>query len=840
MRTLLPALAGLLCVSPLIGAEIPAYRDKAAPVEARVDDLLPRLTLDEKLALLGGDQEFYIRAIPRLGLPAVRMADGPLGVRNYGPSTAYPATVGLAATWDEDAAHEYGSSVGRDARARGVGIMLGPAVNIMRVPENGRNFEYLSEDPFLASVFAAGVVSGIQSQGVVATVKHFAANNQETERDTIDARVGERALREIYLPAFRAAVERGGAWAVMAAYNRLNGTYCSANDWLNNKVLKGDWGFKGVLMSDWSAAHDTLGVANGGLDLEMPSGKYMNAATLKPLLDSGKVSEATIDDKVRRILRLEIANGFLDRDLAPLGPKDDPRSDAVALRVAREAVVLLKNEHNALPLSQKRTKTIVVLGPNAANYPSGGGSAHVEPLHYVSLVEGLKKVAGPKVKVDVIPGPGPELLDRLVATAAYEGPLKLEFLKGRGRDHTVVATLSDTRIDHSWKEDPAPGVALSSYSARWTGSIRAPASGSYIFLVRSHGNVSVNLDGKKIIASWFSSSDTLYAEATLEAGRSYPIEVSARYDGQGSSAVRFAWGPTPPLLTDAEAARVRAADAVIVCAGYNLMLEGEGADRPFELPQGQPELIRRAAELNTRTVVVLNSGGAVATQDWIDHVPALLEAWYPGQEGGRALAEILMGTTNPSGKLPVSFERQRRDSASYGNYPGSGGKVNYAEGILVGYRWFDAKGIKPLFPFGFGLSYTAFHYGNLHVDTTDKDQVTMTFEVTNNGGRAGAEVAQVYISPPVASKVQRPVRELKGFCRLNLAPEETKTVQVILERSAFEYFDETKGAWAVEPGSYTIEVGASSRKIILTEPLSLPVAPPSATRGAGTAVKAQP
>ncbi|HEY5078488.1 MAG TPA: glycoside hydrolase family 3 N-terminal domain-containing protein, partial [Opitutaceae bacterium] len=332
-QRLLASAIGLLAAALPGRADPPEpYRDKAAAVEARVADLLPRLTLDEKLSLLGGDRDFFIRAIPRLGLPAVKMADGPLGVRNYGLSPAYPATVGLAASWDADLAREFGASVGRDARARGVDIMLAPAVNIMRVPQNGRNFEYLSEDPYLAGAFATQIVEGIQGEGVVATVKHFAANNQETERGEIDVRVGERALREIYLPAFRAAVEKGHAWAVMNAYNRLNGTYCTANDWLNNKVLKGDWGFQGVLMSDWGAAHETLGVANGGLDLEMPSGEFMNAASLKPLLASGQVSQATIDDKVRRILRLEIANGFLDRaPAADPAPKDDPRSAAVAL-----------------------------------------------------------------------------------------------------------------------------------------------------------------------------------------------------------------------------------------------------------------------------------------------------------------------------------------------------------------------------------------------------------------------------------------------------------------------------------------------------------------------------
>jgi beta-glucosidase len=818
-RALLAAL-GLVAIQPA-RADAPAvYRDKAADVEARVDDLLPRLTLDEKLSIIGGDREFYIRAIPRLGLPEVKMADGPLGVRNYGPSTAYPATIGLAASWDGDLAREFGASVGNDARARGVGIMLGPAVNINRVPQNGRNFEYLSEDPYLAGAVAAQIVSGMQSRGVVATVKHFAANNQETERGTIDARVSERALEEIYLPAFRAAVLQGHAWAVMCAYNRLNGTYCSANDWLNNKVLKGDWGFKGVLMSDWGAAHDTLGATNGGLDLEMPSGAFMNPAALKPLLDSGKVIQATIDHKVRRILRLEVANGFLDREQEiPSTPKDDPRSAAVALKIAREAIVLLKNDRAALPLAGKKVRKIVVLGPNAAGFPAGGGSAHVEPFHYVSVVEGLRKAA-PKARIDAIAGPGPELLGRLVATAAYEGPLKLEFLKGDWSNRTVIASQPDARIDHDWQgREPAAGVPLAGYWARWSGTIRPPATGKYIFLVQNHGNVNVKVDGKDVIESWSNASDTLFAQVQLEGGKSYPVAVEVRYDDQGSPAVRFAWGAAPPLLTEDEAERVRGADAVVVCAGFNIMLEGEGSDRPYELPNDQTELILKAAALNPRTIVVLNSGGVVATADWIGHVPALLQAWYPGQEGGRAVAEIIMGAVNPSGRLPITYEKRREDSPSFGNYPGSNGTVNYAEGILVGYRWFDAKGIAPLFPFGFGLTYTTFSYNQLNVEPMTDGRWAVTFQVTNNGTQTGTEVSELYVSPPVSSKAGRPIRELRGFSRATLLTDQSIAVTIILDRSAFSYFDETRHDWVVEPGSYTVEVGSSSRNILLNSPV---------------------
>jgi beta-glucosidase len=821
-RALLAAL-GLGAVAAPRGGAAPATPDKAAAVEARVEDLLGRLTPDEKLSLLGGDRDFYIRAVPRLGIPEIKMADGPLGVRNYGPSTAYPATIGLAASWDTGLAREFGASMGSDARSRGVNIMLAPAVNINRVPQNGRNFEYLSEDPYLAASMATQIVTGLQSQGVAATVKHFAANNQETERGTIDARVSERALREIYLPAFQAAVQEGHAWAVMSAYNRLNGTYCSANDWLNNKVLKGDWAFQGVLMSDWGAAHDTLGVANGGLDLEMPSGQFMNAATLKPLLASGQVTQATIDDKVRRILRLEIANGFLDRQQEiPSIPKDDPRSAAVALKIAREAIVLLKNDHNALPLGGKKLRRIAVLGPNAAGFPAGGGSGHTEPFHYVSVLDGLRKAAGTRVRIDAIPGPGPELLASLLARTSYEGPLKLEFMSGDWGNRKVIASMADLRIDHDWSErPPAPGVDVSSYWARWSGAIRVPSGGKYIFMVQNHGNVSVQLDGKNIIESWSNPSDALFAEVQLESGSRHSVAVEVRYDNQGSPAVRFAWGAAPPLLTEEQAARVRSADAVVVCAGFNLMLEGEGADRAYDLPNDQAELIRSAASLNPRTIVVINSGGVVGTADWIGRVPAVLQAWYPGQEGGRAVGEILMGSVNPSGRLPITYEKRREDSPSFGNYPGSNGRVNYAEGILVGYRWFDAKGVAPLYPFGYGLTYTTFHYDKFHVEATGDGHWAVTFDVTNNGTQAGDEVSELYVSPPVTSKASRPIRELRGFSRESLLTDQTITITIILDRHAFSYFDEAKGDWAVEPGPYTIEVGSSSRNILLGGPVSI-------------------
>lgn len=821
MRSSIALATALLLALPLAAAEAPLYKNHAAPVEARVDDLLGRLTQDEKLALIGGDHDFFIRGVPRLGVPSIRMADGPQGVRDPGPSTAYPSTVALAASFDPALARQFGASMAHDARSHGVGILLGPGVNIQRVSVNGRNFEYFSEDPFLAGAVAAQEVQGMQHEGVVATVKHFAANNQETERGTIDVRVSERALQEIYLPAFRAAVQQGGAWAVMDAYNRLNGTYCTANAWLNQKVLKDDWGFKGVVMSDWEATHETLGPATAGLDLEMPSDKYLNAAALEPLLASGQVTQASIDDKVRRIIRLEIANGFLDRAPDAFAPKDDPKAAAVALQIAREGLVLLKNDDRVLPLSIHRTKSIVVLGPNADVFVTGGGSGHVSPFHTVSLSEGLSKAA-PKATVEVMPDLGFPLLSRWARDCTYEGALSLQFATGDWRSRTVVATLTDARIDHNWTQDPAPGVALKSYWAQWKGTIRAKEGGPHTFLVSAHGNIGINLDGHSIISSWFTSGGVLSAEAELEAGRTYAIEVNVHHDGIGSPAVRFGWGPTPPLLSPSEEARVGKADAAVVCVGFNEMTEGEGADRPFDLPARQVALIRRVASLNKRTIVVLNSGGPVGTEEWIGDVPALIEAWYPGQEGGRAVAEALMGVVNPAGRLPVTFPRHREDEPSFGHYPGSNGTVDYAEDILVGYRWYDAKGVAPRFPFGFGLSYATFAYTNLRVEQPDAAHVTLLFDITNTGARDGDEVAQVYVSAPVPSRVKRPVRELKGLARVHIAADKTATVQVTLDRSAFAYYDTAKGDWVVEPGAYTVAVGSGSRSLELTHEVTLP------------------
>ncbi|MGD0614776.1 MAG: glycoside hydrolase family 3 C-terminal domain-containing protein, partial [Verrucomicrobiota bacterium] len=653
----------------------PLYLDPTQAVEKRVDDLLPRLTLEEKIDYIGGTNGFYIMAIERLGIPAIKMSDGPMGSRNDGPTTCYPGGIALTATWDRKMAGRIGESLGRDCRARGVNILLAPAVNIYRSPLCGRNFEYMGEDPFLAGQMVAPLIRGIQSQQVLATVKHFACNNQEWDRHHVSSEVDERTLNEIYLPAFKAAVQQGGVGCVMTAYNLLNGVHCSQNDILINQILKGKWGFKGFVMSDWVSTYDGIACANAGLDLEMPEAKMMTPAVLQPAVKDGEVKLSVIDDKVRRILTTVIAAGFFDRpQLRKDLPLDNPENAQAALEGARESVVLLKNSKHALPVDRSRVKSIAVVGPNAdpAVY-CGGGSAFTTVFHSTSILEGVRQIAGSGVSV-------------LHTTNAAE----------------------------------APQIA-------------------------------------------------------------------------------------------------RQADIAVVCVGFNQrpkgheherrfgLSEGEGQDRSFELPAGQADLIRAVAAANPRTIVVINSGGGVAWTGWLDQAPAVLQAWYSGQDTGRAVAEILFGDVNPSGKLPATFEKRAEDNPTYPYYHlRDDNKTPYTEGIFVGYRGYDEKKIEPQFCFGHGLSYTEFHYGKAKVAPNivgPDGQATVSLEVKNTGKVAGDEVVQLYIHP-TQSSVPQPPKELRGFERVSLKPGETKEVALTLTAEQLAYYDVKTHGFVVEPGGY--------------------------------------
>jgi beta-glucosidase len=793
--------------------------------------MLKQLSLEEKVDLLGGVDSFYIRAIPHIGLPRLKMADGPVGVRNYGPSTVFGG-IGLAATWDPALAQRIGAVIGEDARARGVHFMLGPGVNIYRAPLCGRNFEYFGEDPFLSSRTAVAYIEGMQSQGVSATVKHFMGNNQEYDRHNMDSIIDERTMREIYLPAFEAAVKEAHVGALMDSYNLTNGQHMSQNGYLNTDVAKKDWGFTGILMSDWGGTYDGVASANGGLDLEMPSGKFMNRATLLPAVRSGKVTEATIDDKVRRILRTAIQFGWLDRDQTDLSiSKLNSEGRQVTLQAARAGMVLLKNDGNLLPLEKGRIHSIAVIGPDAyPAQPGGGGSAEAKPFTPVSYLEGIANYLGGGAKVYYERGlpTFDEIAKRTEFTTEATGGqpgLKTQFFTNA----TLSGTPTIIRTDQHVSYEPARGGdgADSDISIRWSGYFTPATPGNYLVFVQGpgeNGGYRLYVDKNLVFDNW-NDWYAFVSEVSLNLTPG-PHQIELDYYVHGG------WGKTPvslgiarpDTLVTPEAKAVAAhADAVVLAVGFDPSTEGESGDRTFRLPPGQDELIKQIAAANKNTIVVVTSGGGVDMTSWVDHVPALFEVWYPGQEGGTALAQLLFGEFDPSGRLPISMERRWEDNAVHDSYYPKDGekKVEYTEGIFVGYRHFDKSGIKPLFPFGYGLSYTTFAYKNLMVTpAAGSENATVAFDVTNTGTRAGADVAQVYVGDKHAS-VPRPVKELKGFARVELNPGETKHVEVSLNRRAFSYYDVKGHQWTVAPGDFDIYVARSAADIELTGKLNL-------------------
>ena len=705
--------------------ERPLYLDGAKPVGARVEDLLARLTLEEKVSLVHADSPFSVSGVPRLGISELRMDDGPMGVREEGASwqhvddfsTAMPATLGLAATWNPDLAVAYGAVIGQEGRQRGKDIMLGPSLNIQRTPLCGRNFEYLGEDPFLTSRIAVNYIKGEQAQGVSSCAKHFVANNQEHERNSINVEMDERALRELYLPSFHACVQEAGVLTVMGAYNQFRGCHCCESDLLLDKILKDEWGFKGLVVSDWGGVHHTDLAVLSGLDIEMGSpqayDEYYLANPFLAGLKSGKYPVSVLDDKVRRTLCVMFKLNLIRDPSVPVVTNVEPQSplstrahQETARQMAEESFVLLKNQ-NLLPLDPARIKTIAVIGANAdAKFANSGGSARIKAPYEITVLQGLSNRLGGSVK--------------LIYAQGYNPPT--------GSGH----------VDFKPDFEPA----------------------------------------------------------------SPPLDFSN-------------------LLAEAVAA-AKSADAVIYVGGLNHRggYDTEGVDRAdIKLPGEQDELIQKIVQANPRTVVVLIGGGAVEMDAWLAKVPAVLYAWYPGLEGGNAVARALFGDVNPSGKLPCTFPKRLADSPAHAlhAYPGTNGTVTYTEGLLVGYRWFDTKKIQPLFPFGYGLSYTTFKYSNLNLVPAPAAPglpVTVEFELTNTGSRAGAEVAQVYVQEASPS-LPRPLKELKGFKKVFLQPGEKQKVSVALDRNAFAHYDPDKKAWVADKGAYKILVGSSSRDLLL-------------------------
>ena len=732
-KILLKSLAGLCALAavacgggPGPQGSVAVYLDESQPIEKRVEDALSRMTLEEKVAILHAQSKFSSAGVPRLGIPEVWCTDGPHGIRpevlwdewdqagwTNDSCTAFPALTCLAATWNPEMSALYGKSIGEEARYREKDILLGPGVNIYRTPLNGRNFEYMGEDPYLSLRMVVPYIEEVQKNGVAACVKHFALNNQEAHRHGIDVEVDDRALNEIYLPAFKAAVQEGGAWAVMGAYNKYKGEHCCHNRYLLNDILKRDWAFDGVVVSDWGGTHDTKQAAENGLDMEFGSwtdglswgasnayDNYYLAAPYLDMLRKGEASTATLDDKARRVLRLIFRTAMNTRK--PFGSLNSPEHLAAARRIAGEGMVLLKNEGGVLPIDLGRAKTIAVVGENAIKMMTvGGGSSSLKVRHEYTPLEGIRAAAAGKAEV------------------IYE----------RG----------------------------------------------YV------GDVTGDYNGVKT--------------------------------GQDLSESR-----SEAQLIAAAAAAARKADAVIFVGGLNKSnhQDCEGDDRlQYGLPYAQDKVIGALAEANPNLAVVIVSGNAVA-MPWIDRVPAVLEAWFSGSEAGNALADVVFGAVNPSGKLPFTFPVRLEDNGAHalGEYPGAD-KVKYNESIFVGYRWHDKEQLKPLFAFGHGLSYTAFAVGNVKADRTTlapNGSIRISADVTNTGDRAGAEVVQLYIGDEQSS-LPRPVKELKGFQKVSLNPGQTRTVTFEITPGMLQYYDDAKGAWVAEPGAFTAYVGAASDDI---------------------------
>mgnify|MGYP004442368755 CR=1 FL=1 len=717
---------------PLTAQQKPVYLDAGRPVEERVEDALARLTLEEKVAMVHAQSKFSSPGVPRLGIPEFWMTDGPHGIRpevlwdewdqagwTNDSCVAYPALTGLAATWNPEMSLLYGKSIGEEARYRGKTVLLGPGVNIYRTPLNGRNFEYMGEDPYLAARMVVPYVQGVQQNGVAACVKHFALNNHEVNRHTTNAVVDDRALYEIYLPAFKAAVREGKAWSIMGAYNLYKGQHACHNQYLLNDILKGEWGFDGVVVSDWGGVHDTDQAIVNGLDMEFgswtnglsngASNAYDNYYLAMPYLQrirEGKVGIRELDDKVRRILRLAFRTTMnTDR---PFGSLNSPAHYEAARRIGEEGIVLLQNRNNVLPIDLNKTRKIAVIGENAIKMMTvGGGSSSLKVQRECSPLDGIGQRVGGKAEV--------------VYARGYVGD----------------------------------------------------ASGEYNGVV-----------------PWQNLKDERTPEELIE------------------EAVWVA----------------RDADYVIFIGGLNKSAgqDCEDSDRKgLDLPYGQDAVISALAKVSKKLVVVNISGNAVA-MPWVNDVPAIVQAWYLGSEAGSALAAVLMGDVNPSGKLPFTFPAKLEDvpAQSLGEYTGAQSEsvidIRYNEGIFVGYRWADKqKKVKPLFPFGHGLSYTTFEYGKPTVDSkvmTAGGTLTVKVTVSNTGAREGQEVVQLYISDKKSS-LPRPVKELKGFQKIKLAPGEVREVSFVIDREALSFFDDARHTWVAEPGRFEAVVAASATDI---------------------------
>ncbi len=796
----------------------------------RIEQLIAQMTFEEKVSLLAGKDMWHTVAVERLGIPVVKVTDGPNGARGAGGSTGLtsactPCGAALGATWNTELVEQVGKVLAEEVKAKGAHILLAPTVNIHRTPTAGRNFECYSEDPLHSGEIASAYIDGLQKNGAGACIKHFVTNDQEFERFSISSEIAERPLHEIYLEPFRIAIEKAKPWAVMSAYNRINGVYAADNDYTLYEVLKERWGFDGIVMSDWFGTYGPTS-AESGLDLEMPGpARWASIEHIKKALETGRMTQEKLDDKVRRMLRMMERVGAFDQPtIQPETAYDNPAHRTVLRRASAESIVLLKND-GSLPLEE--AKSILVLGENAV-VPQivGGGSAHVNVHYVVTPLDGIKSRA--KGDVHYFIGT-PTHRNLPVAQAGWfkadDGSIGLTmttFTNHELAGEPYSSAICD-RFNFSWFNTETAAPNPEAFSVKFSGTLSVPETGSYDFGLTSLGLSRITLDGKLLLDHWTGRTDKEMLQKVvstqLEAERAYPILIEYSFAGKERwRGLRFGLMPSLPADPIGEAVELAAkADVVVLVAGLTNEWESEGFDRPnMDLPNKQDELIRRVAAANPKTVVVMNAGSPVS-MPWADEVAAILQYWYPGQEGGNALADVLFGDVNPSGKLPTTHPYRLQDSPSYINFPGENGKVQYGEGIFVGYRYYDKKELPVRFPFGYGLSYTIFEYSDLKLDKdsySPDDEIKVTLTVKNSGKRAGQEVVQVYLRDPEARLV-RPEKELKAFTKVNLQPGESKTVTLTLTRQSLAYYDPSVPGWVAEAGAFEVLVGASSADIRL-------------------------
>jgi beta-glucosidase len=807
-----------------------------AQIEERVAYILSQMTLEEKIEQITGD-DFKSKANHRLGIPALVMTDGPLGPRGKGANTVFSAPINMAAAWDRDLTRRIGIAMGEETRILGFNLLLGPCINISRVPYGGRNFESFGEDPYLMTEMTIPIVEGIQSKNVATCTKHFVANNQEWNRFDVSAEIDERTLREIYFPAFKAAVQVANTYSIMGGYNRVNGTYANENKYLLTDVLKEDWGFDGIVISDWGAVRTTKKTAEAGMDLEMPNGKYLGDKLLA-MIEKGELDESIVDDKVRRILRIMFRLGLFEETADAYGGyinSDDKK--AIALETAQKSIVLLKNSDNFLPLKKDRINSIAMIGPNAATARLGGdGSGHSNAISPISPLEGITELVGDDIEIKYAFGVklkrkelpiAPESM--FVLEDGVTPGINAEFWNNKELEGPSVATKIDKSINFSWglNESPVPGVVNDDkFSARWTGKLKSPGSGQFEVGVKADNGVKLYIDGNLVINSWTDQAPgqfkTDYYE--FEAGKLYDIKVEF-YENIGTCRVRLGLAPVEKGNELQEAVEIaKDADMVILNLGMAKNYEGEQRDRDYlELPPMQIKLFNEVLKVNKNIVVVLNNGSAMLMKDWNDQVPAIIDALYPGEQGGKALAQILFGEVNPSGKLPFTIMKKWEDHPAAKTYPGDRDIAYYSEGIFMGYRHFDKYDIEPLYEFGFGLSYTTFAYSNLKLSSdemTVNDSIKVSFTVNNTGKVDGDEVVQMYISDKKAS-VEREVKSLKGFARVSLKAGESKEVSFTVDRTALSFYDVKNEQWKAENGVFEVLIGGSSREIKLREKFKL-------------------